>query len=565
MQAQRIFDLLEFHPAREAKEPWIHDWQADSSQTYTMEDIIFLSDQIIARPTIQQIGTGDIVVIFSDHSSGVELALEMAIMKRGGVVSPIHRYYRDDELENIFVQMQPSCIICQKNQHKKKLEAFSQVFSVLTFDDLMSESPADNIEPLPEVDPNQCALIMFTSGTTSEPKGVMLSHLNILSNVSGLSECIPLKKGDIVASYLPRSHVMERTATYAYLYRGAKLWFIPSVLDLQEAIRQIRPKWMTSVPLILERLYAHLLEAVEKGKWYERMFFRWSKKKGMAKFIALLMIGNAWKRSFAPGLRGIVVGGAALNPEIAAFFNGTGCRIREGYGLTETSPAVTFNRFPKSQNRFGTTGIPLSNVEVRIVDKNEHGVGQIQTRGPNVMLGYLNDDEATQQKTTRDGWFKTGDIGQFVDGRFLKITDRVSNVYKNASGRFVSPAQIEQRLLAQPAIEQAIVYGYNQPYNIAILIPNFLWLKTWANQNGIHWTDNAYMIHNPKIQELFDGILTHLNGEMKSHERIRKHILGADVWTMESGLLSTTLKPRRKEILKLFEKQVRETYEASIR
>jgi long-chain acyl-CoA synthetase len=276
------------------------------------------------------------------------------------------------------------------------------------------------------------------------------------------------------------------------------------------------------------------------------------------------LIVNAWKRKFGPGLKGVIVGGAALSEEIARFFSSSGIRIREGYGLTETSPAITFNRYSRKRNRFGTVGIPIQNVNVRIHKADEAGQGEIEVKGPNVMLGYYKNQAATDEKLTKDGWLKTGDIGYFSKGKFLKITGRASNIYKNASGRFVTPTGLERELESHHAILQVMVYGYNRPYNIAIIIPDFEWLKKWAEQHEIHWTDNAYMIHNPKVQDLYDNILIAFNKRVKSHERMGKYILGKSPWSREDGLLSVTMKLRRNQIFQEFEKQIKEVYQKPI-
>lgn len=571
MTPQCIFDLIDVQSTDRSGQIAVADWEPKSLSSLSTEDLQNEIHNLSIVLIEQGLKNGDIVVMMSRHSSMTELALEMAILKLGAIVCPLHTYHQLKELEEIIIELKPSMIFCQTRDNRKKIQSIVHRLpfpfpkhNVHLYDDLLNkETTSEDIE-YPKVSPDACALIMYTSGSSGRPKGVMLSHKNILSNVAGLLDCMPIKSGDRVISYLPRSHVMERTATYIYLFMGATLYFVPSTIHLQQAIHMLRPKWMTAVPLVLERLHAHIFSEVEKGKWYERLLFKWSIKSGLPRLIARLLIVNAWKRKYGPGLKGVIVGGAALSPEIARFFSSSGIHVREGYGLTETSPAITFNRYRRRLNRFGTVGIPIHNVEVRIQNPDDFGEGEIEVKGPNVMIGYFKNDEATQLKITSDNWFRTGDIGHWVEGKFLKITDRASNIYKNASGRFVAPSPIERLLAAHSAIQQTLVYGFNKPYNIALIIPDFEWVQTWAELNQIHWTDQAYMIHNPKVIAFFHQILKEKNRSLKSHERIERFILGKTPWTMDDGLLSITMKLKRKEILKLFEKQISELYEKPI-
>lgn len=571
MTPQCIFELVEWQLLHRAQKIAVADWEPKSLSTLSTEALQSHIQYLSVVLVEQGLKSGDIVVMMSRHSSMAEFALEMAVMKLGATICPLHSYYQLKELKEIILELNPSLILCQTSNSKKKILSIVQQLplpfpnpKIHLYEDLQNRRTSSSDIVYTKVKPEACALIMYTSGSSGSPKGVMLSHQNILSNVAGLLDCMPIKRGDRVISYLPRSHVMERTATYTYLSVGAALYFVPSSIHLQEAIHTIRPKWMTAVPLVLERLHAHIFNEVEKGKWYERLLFQWSKKSGIPRLIARLLIVNAWKRKFGPGLKGVIVGGAALSPEIARFFSSSGIRVREGYGLTETSPAITFNRYRRRHNRFGTVGTPIKNVEVRIQNPNDFGEGEIEVKGPNVMIGYFNNAEATQLKLTSDDWFQTGDIGLWVGGKFLKITDRASNIYKNASGRFVAPSPIERLITSHVALQQALVYGFNRPYNIALIIPDFDWLQTWAEENQIHWTDNAYMIHNPKVIALFDQILREMNKTLKSHERIERFILGKTLWTLDDGLLSITMKLRRKEILRLFEKQISALFEKPI-
>lgn len=566
MISKCIFDLVRFQLEDAPQEVCLAEWTPEGVSSWTTAELQSRIDRYILVFASWGLRPGEIIVICSKYSTRVELAIEMAALRLGAIVCPLSTYLTENDLSAILRDLGTSRVLCQLPESKASFERMPEISESKTkcvvFDDLEKEGGPDRNPMLPDIDPGRCAFVIYTSGSDGRPKGVMLSHRNILSNVEGLMACMPIRKRHRVVSYLSRSHIMERTATYTYLAGGASIFFVPSPNMLQAAILEIQPKWMTAVPLILERIYAAIFHQVENGKWYQRTLFSGSKRSGIIRLLARIFIINAWKRNYGRGLKGVIVGGAALSAEIARLFNASGIRIREGYGLTETSPAITFNRYRRKDNRFGTAGIPLNDVSVRIREADpETGVGEIEVKGPNVMLGYYRNEEATRQRVREDGWLRTGDIGRWVDGRFLQITDRLSNIYKNASGRFVSPGPIEQKLIMHPSVDQAVVYGLNKPFNLALIIPDFQWLRSWARSNGVHWTDNVYMVHNPRVKTLFDQVLKELNKGLKHHERLSRHVLGSEKWTRENGMLTLTMKPRRKQIIKAFGKRIEEIYE----
>jgi len=277
--------------------------------------------------------------------------------------------------------------------------------------------------------------------------------------------------------------------------------------------------------------------------------------------VADALIFRHWRKALGGRLQVIVVGAAALQPRLGRLFNAAGIRVREGYGLTETSPVVAFNRFEPGGVHFGTVGIPAPGVDVRIAHPDENGEGEIEVRGPNVMLGYLHNPEETAAKFTPDGWLRTGDTGRFEHKRFLKITGRISEIFKTSSGKFVAPAYVESQLQQSPFIQQALVVGLNQPHVGAILSPNFDALETWCQEHKVHWTAPEFMIFNPKVQQLFEKEIEAINREhLEPVERVRVFRLTADAWTAENGLLTPTLKLRRKDLTKQYEHVLEEMF-----
>ena len=252
-------------------------------------------------------------------------------------------------------------------------------------------------------------------------------------------------------------------------------------------------------------------------------------------------------------LQGIAVGAAALDPKLGRLFSAMGVDVREGYGLTETSPVVAFNRFEPGGVHFGTVGIPAPGVEVRISNANELGEGEIEVRGHNVMMGYLHLPEETREKFTEDGWLRTGDLGRFEHKRFLRITGRISEVFKTTSGKFVAPAFVEQQLRTSPLIDQALVYGLNQPAANAVIVPDFVYLERWCQNAKIHWTSPEFMVINPKIEKLYKEELNRINTTLLGQaEQVRHFKLVADTWTAENGMLTPSLKLRRNFLMEKY-------------
>lgn len=251
-------------------------------------------------------------------------------------------------------------------------------------------------------------------------------------------------------------------------------------------------------------------------------------------------------------LKGIVCGAAYLDPNVERLYERSGIKIRQGYGLTEASPIVTLNRFEPGGHRRGTVGQPIPGVEVKIASD-----GEILVTGPNIMVGYYKDAEATRN-IIRDGWLHTGDIGHWEKDNFLVITDRKTNIYKHASGKFISPAQIESRLLSHPLIRHAMIIGFMKPYTIALIIPDFETLEKVCAEKNIHWTAPEYMVHNTLVIQLYRDVLDNL--ELQSHERIEKFVLLPVTWSPENGLLTSTYKPRRKEVETRFIKEIEDLY-----
>lgn len=410
-----------------------------------------------------------------------------------------------------------------------------------------------------ETKPDDLATIIYTSGTTGEPKGVMLSHSNLVSNLIDSSGHFEFGEHDIALSVLPLSHVFEREAMYMYLHQGIAVYFAESLQTIGPNLREVRPTVLVGVPRIFEKIYARIRErAAERGKVNEALL-AWSVSvareyailslahKPIPPFlklkhaIASRLVYSKWHQAFGGRMRLLISGGAALPEELAYIYIGVGIPIVQGYGLTETSPVITASRI--DDNRVGTVGTPIPNVEVRIADD-----GEIEVRGPNVMRGYYNKPEETRAVFTSDGWFKTGDIGALDPDGFLRITDRKKELFKTSGGKYISPQPIEQAIKGSRFVNQVVLIGAGRKFPAALIVPVWEQLESYCKLKGIEVQSRSELCRHPRIINLFERQIAGLTPNLARYERIKKIALLENEFTMEGGELTPTLKVKRRVI-----------------
>lgn len=426
------------------------------------------------------------------------------------------------------------------------------------------------------------ATILYTSGTTGKPKGVMLSHQNIISNIKSVMAITPVGPSVVCLSFLPMSHIFERMVAYCYLAAGAEIWFSDSIERLPETMREVRPHFFTAVPRIIERMEERLIARRDSLNFLSKKIFDWAIRLGerypyageysmpvdyrLKLWIAKLLVFNQFRRAMGGRIKYVAVGAAALQPRLGRLLSAAGLDIREGYGLTETSPVISFNRFEPGGVRFGTVGIPLPSLEVRLAPPAADDLdGEIEVRGPSVMLGYLNLPDETAVRFTPDGWFRTGDVGKFEHKRFLKITGRASEVFKTSTGKFVAPLFVEQQILESHFVGQCMVLGLNRSFVGALIVPNFEHLENWCRENKVHWTAPQFMILNPKVEKFFRSELERINEQsLGAVEKVRGFKLLHENWTAENGLLTPTLKLRREKIVATFQREIEEIFSKKV-
>lgn len=412
------------------------------------------------------------------------------------------------------------------------------------------------------------ATIIYTSGTTGNPKGVMLSHKNLLSNVEACIEPIPAVTGSKILSFLPVCHVYERMLHYLYMYLGCSIHFAESMETIGDNIREVKPEVFSAVPRLLEKVFDKIMAKGDELTGVKRKLFFWAVElaeeytvEGRSSIynfklgIARKLIFSKWQEALGGNVKAIASGSAALQPRLARVFLAAGIPILEGYGLSETSPVVSVNSFTKGV-KVGTVGPLIDGVEVKIASD-----GEILVKGPNVMMGYYNLPDKTAE-VIKDGWFHTGDIGEFVDGKFLKITDRKKEIFKTSGGKYVVPQAMENHFKESRFIEQIMVLGEGRKYPAALIVPPYDFIKEWAKRKHIDLGDasNETIANHPKVIERIGREIERFNKEYGNWEKIKQfRILPAEM-SIEGGELTPTLKLKRKKILEKYSSLIEEMY-----
>lgn len=438
--------------------------------------------------------------------------------------------------------------------------------------DLKAKNPDLPDELQKNIKPQDIATLIYTSGTTGEPKGVMLSHANLISNLIDAGEKYSFTGRDVPLSVLPLSHVFERTAMYLYIFHGMAVHYAESIEKVADNLREVRPTIFVGVPRIFEKVYAKAkLKAAQDSRLKEKIFdwaietgkevaLRKEKKQPISRVLAIKhsiadkLIFSKLRDFFGGRLKFCITGGAALSDEIYLIFNGAGISILQGYGLTETSPVISSNN--PLEVKLGTVGKPIRNVQVRIAAD-----GEIEVKGPNVMLGYYNKPEATREVFTADGWFKTGDIGEFDDEGFLKITDRKKELFKTSGGKYIAPSPIEQMIKGSRFVNQVVLVGSERKFPAALIVPNFEQLENFARNEGLHLSSPKEFCRNEKILKLFESEVEKLTQRLAKFEKVKKIVLLEEELTVEGGELTPTLKVKRRVIDEKFKDLIDKIYE----
>ena len=422
-----------------------------------------------------------------------------------------------------------------------------------------------------DIQPDEWMSMIYTSGTTGLPKGVMLSHRNLCSNFLAHAQVNPADSNCRFLSFLPLNHIYERSLNYHYQYKGISIYYAESLGTIQQNMQEIKADGFCAVPRVLEMVYDKLYAAGKDFTGLRKLIYDWAFSHGkrydytLIKKVSIFYqltqwfldkaVYTKWREKFGGKRLVVITGGSSIQPKMVRLFAAAGINIYEGYGMSETSPVIAVNDPVHKLVRIGTVGPVLSGVEMRFGDD-----GEILTRGPHVMLGYYKDPAYTAEIIDADGWLHTGDIGELVGGRYLKITDRKKDIFKLSAGKYVAPQLIENMLRGSEYIDQVMVIGENEKQVAAIISPNFNTLHYWALKYKLHYRDNGVLIGLPQVQEKMKKILETYNKELAPHEQIKQFRLVTDEWTTANGLLSPTLKLRRAPLMEKYKDIIADIY-----
>lgn len=529
----------------------------------------------VARGLISMgVQAGDRVAVASSNRIEWNI-LDIAVQKTGAILVPLYPNISEGDYRFILTDCAAKICIVSNQELADKIsnvrEDVPSLAHLFSFDKLDSvphwsfieeqktHTEEDQVQERMKMVKNEdLVTIIYTSGTTGNPKGVMLSHQNLLSNVSSCIEPIPADNNSRVLTFLPICHVYERMLHYLYMYLGCSIYFAESMDTIGENIKEVKPDLFSAVPRLIEKVFDKIMAKGEELKGIKKALFYWALNLAetydnvhasvffkIKLGIARKLIFSKWKDALGGNVRAIASGSAALQPRLARIFLAADIPILEGYGLTETSPVVSVNNFVTGI-RIGTVGALIEGVQVKIATD-----GEILVKGPNVMLGYYNNIEATNEVMDSEGWFHTGDIGEFQDGKYLKITDRKKEIFKTSGGKYIVPQAMENRFKQSRFIEQIMVIGEGEKFPAAFVVPNFAFAKEWANRHGLHFESmsNEEIVIQSEFIERMNEEIAEINQVFGNWEQVKKIALLPSEFTIDGGELTPTLKLKRKKIL----------------
>jgi len=532
------------------------------------------------------INKGDKIASISSNNRIEWNFLDMAILMTGAVHVPIYPTISDDEYKFIFNDAEIKHVFVSDKKLYDRIKLIAKdiptISDVYTFDEIIDAKNWKELlnmgekNPCPEklesikrsINPADLATLIYTSGTTGTPKGVMLSHNNLVSNVLAARVFVPVRQNGRALSFLPLCHVYERMLNYLYQYLGISIYYAESIDAIGDNLKEVKPEIFVVVPRVLEKIFDKVLAVGNSLKGFKKKLFFWSVDLGVhfemdhangwwydfKLGIARKLVFKKWQAAIGGNVKVIASGSSPLQPRLQRIFWAAGIPVLEGYGLTETSPVISVNILEPGGAKFGTVGPVIPGVEVKIADD-----GEILCKGPNVMMGYYKRPDLTMEAIDRDGWFHTGDIGVFKE-KFLMITDRKKELLKTSGGKYVAPQPIENKMKESPYISQIMVVGDGRKFTGALIVPNFHNLEEWCKANNVPITDHRMLIQNDKVHKLFEAERDRLNASFGHVEQVKRFELLPDEWTIDGGELTPTLKPKRKFILEKYKFSVEKIY-----
>lgn len=583
----RIFDLHYHQLSNYPKDDALTDKIDGKWVPISTQSMIEQAEELASGLIELGLQAGDKVGIIANNRSEW-LITDLGILIAGMINVPIYPTITEEDYEYILNNAEVKiCFVSDEDLFKKVSSVKAKVSSLERLYSYNNVSACDhwtavkelgkgkNIEKIKEirssVKEDDLATLIYTSGTTGRPKGVMLTHKNLVSNSLASRKRLPLVSDSKSLSFLPLCHVYERMISYLYFYTGTSIYYAESLETIGDNLREVKPDVFTAVPRLLEKVYDKIVAKGTELTGIKRALFFWALGLGQKyelngangafyEFqlkLANKIIFNKWREALGGNAKAVASGAAALQPRLARVFLAAQIPVMEGYGLTETSPVLAVNEEANDGVRIGTCGRPLDNVQIKIADD-----GEILAKGPNVMLGYYKNEEATKEVFTEDGWFKTGDLGTLVEGQYLKITGRKKETFKTSGGKYVAPQLLENKMKESSFIEQIMVVGESEKHPAAIVQPSFDFLKEWCKRKDIPYTTDAEMIKMVRIHNRIMKEVEIYNESFAQFEQVKKIILAPSVWGIDTGEMTPTMKIKRQVLMENFNDEIEICYRA---
>ena len=592
-EQSRLFDFLYYQQENFPKADMFAAKISGIWQQMSTADVVLAVNKLSAGLLKLGISGNDMSVEKQDKIALVSrnrpewLILDLACQQIGVLLCPIYPTTNINELEFIFNDAEVKLafvsgdeILHKVNDVKSRVSSLRNIYS---FDEMpgvnfwkeisddVTEQELKNLEAVKKtISAENCATIIYTSGTTGTPKGVMLSHRNIVSNVLNAVKSFPFERNvnGRSLSFLPLNHIFERLASYIFIYGAHSIYFAESLETVGENLKEVKPTVFCTVPRLLEKVYEKIMAKGSELSGLKKKLFFWAadlankydniKGGGLTYNLQLALankiIFNKWREALGNNLSYIITGGAACQVRLLRIFNAAQIPIYEGYGPTENSPVISVNRQGKGGMKFGTVGPVMEGQEVKL-----EADGEICVKGPSVMMGYYKRPDLTKE-TIINGWLHTGDIGIFEAGKFLKITDRKKELFKTSGGKYVAPQPIENKMKESPFVEQIMIIGAEEKFVSALIVPSIPNLKEWMRTKNIPFTTNEAAIINPDVSAFYRELVEAFNKFFNHVEQVKKFELLPEEWTIESGELTPTLKLKRKVIMEKFRPAIERIY-----
>lgn len=586
IEPKRLFDLIPFQLENYPQQACLSDKKDGKWITYTTDSVQSLVDNFSLGLLGLGVRRDDKIAIISPNRTEWNF-VDFGVLQIGGITVPVYPNISTAEYEFILNNAEVKYVFVANEDLYEKINSIqkkiSSLIDIYSFDKLDGKKNWKEILELADdslkeklnnyknnVQPGDLATIIYTSGTTGTPKGVMLSHNNILSDVNSLCKIMPINNTHRIISFLPICHIFERTAIYYFIKIGAAIYYAESIEKVGENLKEVKPNYFTTVPRLLEKIFDKIMEKGRELKQPKQAVFGWAVNLAnhydpqgktnifydLRILIARKIVFSKWSEALGGEVKGIISGAAALQPRLGRIFTAAGINVIEGYGLTETSPVIACNHF--EDYYIGTVGMPIPDVKVKIAE-----TGEILTKGPNVMMGYYKNPDVTKTAIDDEGWFHTGDIGVMVNDKYLKITDRLKEVFKTSGGKFIAPLPIENKMKESLFIKNIMIIGENRKFCAALIVPEFDFIKKWCEKKSVKDYLEKGITCSEAVKERIWKEIQHYNKRFSHIEQVKKFELIKDDWTIETGELTPTLKLKRKVIKKNYEELIEQIYSES--